>query len=155
MALGNAGLRKGTSQICPGSFYNLYSGVVACTAGLTINAIIRITDAGWFGPNAGTASGQTLLFQEIQWNRVTRFPKWQRRRSLLRTPSPPFLRLEPRAAPGADALAESNMDGFAVPSPCPANDRQPIFEFVRRPNPASWEKVICPAGGVVNRGPVA
>lgn len=72
-----AGLRWDTSAICPGTFYNDYSGAVLCadTAGLTTNAILVSTDGGWFGTNAGPAgSGQTFLFQDIQVNGITRFP---------------------------------------------------------------------------------
>jgi hypothetical protein len=76
LATDSAGLRWDTSQICPGTYYNTYSGAVTCAAtfGLTINAIFLVTDGGWFGANAGTPDGQTFLFQDIQVNGVTRFP---------------------------------------------------------------------------------
>jgi hypothetical protein len=72
-----AGLRWDTSQLCPGTFYNNYSGAVACANSLsyTINAIFVVTDGGWFGTNAGPGSGQTFLFRNIQANQVTRFPR--------------------------------------------------------------------------------
>ncbi len=78
LAMDSAGLRWDTSQIptCP-FFYNTYSGAVACAnaAGYTINAIVLVTDGGWFGANAGNSSGQTFLFENIQVNQVTRFPR--------------------------------------------------------------------------------
>lgn len=72
-----AGLRWDTSQICPGTFYNTYSGAVACANGLgyKINAILVSTDGGWFGSNQGpNGTGQTFLFRDIQTNQLTRFP---------------------------------------------------------------------------------
>ena len=76
-ATDGAGLRWDTSQICPGTFYNTYSGAVTCanSLGYEINAIFLITDGGWSGTNAGTATGQTFLFRNIQVNQVTRFPR--------------------------------------------------------------------------------
>lgn len=76
-ATDTAGPRWDTSQVCPGTFYNVYSGAVACAnaAGLAINAILVSTDGGWFGTNQGpNGTGQTFLFQEIRTNQVTRFP---------------------------------------------------------------------------------
>jgi hypothetical protein len=72
----SAGLRWDTSQICPGTQYNDYTGAITCadSFGLTINAISIVTDGGWFGTNAGSSNGQTFLFQQIQLNGVTRFP---------------------------------------------------------------------------------
>ena len=72
-----AGLRWDTSQICPGTFYNTYSGAVMCAnlLGYKINAILLGTDGGWTAPNAGTTTGQTFLFKEIQTNSLTRFPQ--------------------------------------------------------------------------------
>lgn len=71
-----AGLRWDTSQLCPGTFYNTYSGAITCADGLgvTIDSLSVITDGGWFGANAGPGDGQTFLFEEIQSNSVTRFP---------------------------------------------------------------------------------
>jgi hypothetical protein len=65
-----AGLRWDTSQLCPGTFYNTYSGAVLCanTLGLRISAILVSTDGGW---NTGN---QAFLFQQVQTNNVTRFP---------------------------------------------------------------------------------
>ncbi len=76
-AMDSAGLRWDTSQLCPGTFYNTYSGAVTCanSLGYTINAIFLITDGGWSGTNAGTTTGQTFLFRNIQVNQVTRFPR--------------------------------------------------------------------------------
>jgi hypothetical protein len=71
-----AGLRWDTSQICAGSFYNTYSGAIACANifGLTINSIFLGTDGGW-SPTGGAPNGnQTVLFKSIQVNSVTRFP---------------------------------------------------------------------------------
>ena len=73
-----AGLRWDTTQLCPGTFYNTYSGAIACANGLgyKINAILVGTDGGWSGTNAGpTGSGQTFLFRNIQVNQITRFPR--------------------------------------------------------------------------------
>lgn len=72
-----AGLRWDTSSLCPGTFYNTYSGAVACADGLgyKINAILVSTDGGWSGTNAGTPTGQTFLFRNIQTNDLTRFPR--------------------------------------------------------------------------------
>jgi hypothetical protein len=75
-----AGPRWDTSSICPGTFYNTYSGAVACANGLgyTINAILVSTDGGWFGTNQGPSSagqGQTFLFRNIQTNQLARFPQ--------------------------------------------------------------------------------
>lgn len=72
LASDSAGLRWDTSQLCPGTFYNTYSGAVTCadTLGLTISAILVSTDGGWASPGGN----QTFLFQEIQANNVTRFP---------------------------------------------------------------------------------
>ena len=72
-----AGLRWDTSQLCPGTFYNTYSGAVACakSLGYEINAIVLATDGGWFGSNAGPGMGETFLFRNIQTNQVTRFPE--------------------------------------------------------------------------------
>lgn len=77
-----AGTRWDTSQLCPGTFYNTYSGAVACadSLGYTINAILLVTDGGWSGTNpgpgqAGGEPGQTFLFRNIQMNQVTRFPR--------------------------------------------------------------------------------
>lgn len=72
-----AGLRWDTSQICPGTFYNTYSGAITCANGLgyKINAILVSTDGGWFGTNQGpNGTGQTFLFRDIQTNQLTRFP---------------------------------------------------------------------------------
>ena len=72
-----AGLRWDTSALCPGTFYNNYSGAILCanTLGLTISAVLMSTDGGWSGTNAGpTGSGQTFLFKSIQVNGLTRFP---------------------------------------------------------------------------------
>ena len=76
-ATDGAGLRWDTSQLCPGTFYNTYSGAVACanSFGYKINAIFLITDGGWFGTNAVNSTGQTFLFSNIQANEVTRFPR--------------------------------------------------------------------------------
>ena len=77
-ATDSAGLRWDTSSVCPGTFYNTYSGAVACAnaLGYKINAILVSTDGGWFGTNAGPAgTGQTFLFKDIQVNQVTRFPE--------------------------------------------------------------------------------
>lgn len=76
-ATNGAGLRWDTSQLCPGTFYNTYSGAVACanSLGYKINAIFLITDGGWSGTNAGNSTGQTFLFSNIQANEVTRFPR--------------------------------------------------------------------------------
>lgn len=72
-----AGLRWDTSQLCPGTFYNTYSGAVTCAnnLGYTINAILLVTDGGWSGTNGGSGQGQTFLFRNIQVNQVTRFPR--------------------------------------------------------------------------------
>jgi hypothetical protein len=73
-----AGLRWDTSQLCPGTFYNTYSGAVTCANGLgyKINAILVSTDGGWFGTNPGpNGTGQTFLFRNIQTNQITRFPR--------------------------------------------------------------------------------
>ena len=72
-----AGLRWDTSQLCPGTFYNTYSGAVACanSLGYKINATVLATDGGWFGSNAGPGMGQAFLFRNIQTNPVTRFPE--------------------------------------------------------------------------------
>ena len=77
-ATDTAGLRWDTSQLCPGTFYNTYSGAVICANGLgyTINAILVSTDGGWFGTNQGpNGTGQTFLFRNIQTNQITRFPR--------------------------------------------------------------------------------
>jgi hypothetical protein len=77
-ATDSAGLRWDSSSICPGTFYNTYSGAIACadSLGYKINAILVGTDGGWSGTNAGPAgSGQTFLFRNIQVNQVTRFPR--------------------------------------------------------------------------------
>jgi hypothetical protein len=65
-----AGLRWDTSQLCPGTFYNTYSGAVLCadTLGLRVSAILVSTDGGWNTRN------QEFLFQQVQTNNVTRFP---------------------------------------------------------------------------------
>ena len=70
-----AGLRWDTSQICPGTFYNTYSGAIACasTFNLTINSIFLALDSGWFGTNPATS--QTILFKNIQVNSLTRFAR--------------------------------------------------------------------------------
>jgi hypothetical protein len=70
-----AGILRDTSQLCPGSFYNTYSGAIACADGLgyKINAILG-TDGGWSGTNAGMGSGQTFLFRNTEINQLTRFP---------------------------------------------------------------------------------
>jgi hypothetical protein len=74
LATDSAGLRWDTSQLCSGTFYNTYSGAVACANlnGLTINSIWLGTDGGWSGLNPTTT--QTFLFDQIQLNDVTRFP---------------------------------------------------------------------------------
>ena len=71
-----AGTRWDTSQLCPGTFYNTYSGAITCadSMGATIDSLSVVTDGGWSGTNAGTPDGQTFLFEEIQSNAVTRFP---------------------------------------------------------------------------------
>lgn len=76
-ATDSAGLRWDTSQLCPGTFYNTYSGAIACanSLGYEINAILLVTDGGWFPTNAGNSTGQTFLFANIQVNGVTRFPR--------------------------------------------------------------------------------
>jgi len=77
-ATDTAGLNWDTSQICPGTFYNTYSGAVACAnaLGYKINAIVVATDGGWFGANPGPVGmGQTFLFRNIQTNQLTRFPE--------------------------------------------------------------------------------
>jgi hypothetical protein len=77
-ATDTAGLRWDSSQLCPGTFYNTYSGAVTCanSLGYTINAILVATDGGWSGTNAGPAgSGQTFLFRNIQTDQLTRFPR--------------------------------------------------------------------------------
>jgi hypothetical protein len=74
----SAGLRWDTSQLCPGTFYNNYSGAIACANGLgyKINAVLVSTDGGWFGTNQGpNGTGQTFLFSNIQTNQLTRFPR--------------------------------------------------------------------------------
>ncbi|HWC72749.1 MAG TPA: hypothetical protein VG454_02355 [Gemmatimonadales bacterium] len=70
-----AGLRWDTSQICPGTFYNTYSGAIACAdaAGLVINSIWVGVDGAWSSGGAPDGN-QTVLFKEIQVNNVTRFP---------------------------------------------------------------------------------
>ncbi|GEM_PF-3544823 len=75
LATDASGLRWDSSQI-HGTFYGTYSEAVtlANTQGLTISAIFLGTDGGWQVPNAGTANGQTFLFQQIQVNNTTRFP---------------------------------------------------------------------------------
>lgn len=77
LASDSAGPRWDTSQLCPGTFYNTYSGAVTCadTLGLTINAVFLITDGGWSGNNAGGEAGQTFLFRNIETNGLTRFPR--------------------------------------------------------------------------------
>jgi len=73
-----AGVRWDTSQVCPGTFYNTYSGAVACAnaLGYKINAILVSTDGGWSGTNQGpNGTGQTFLFRNIQTNQLTRFPR--------------------------------------------------------------------------------
>ncbi len=77
LATDAAGTRWDTSQLCPGTFYNTYSGAIACadTLGYTINAILLVSDGGWFAPNAGTPNGQTFLFRNIAVDQVTRFPR--------------------------------------------------------------------------------
>jgi hypothetical protein len=74
LATDSAGLRWDTSQVCTGTFYNNYSGAIACANlhGLTISAIFLSTDGGWSGTNPATT--QTILFHGIQVNSVTRFP---------------------------------------------------------------------------------
>lgn len=70
--------RWDTSQLCPGTFYNTYSGAVACAnlGGYTINHFVLVTDGGWVPvTNAGMPNGQTFLFRNIQVNQVTRFPQ--------------------------------------------------------------------------------
>ena len=81
-ATDTAGTRWDTSQLCPGTFYNTYSGAVTCanSLGYVINAILVVTDGGWSGTNAGPGQpggepGQTFLFRNIQMNQVTRFPR--------------------------------------------------------------------------------
>ena len=73
----SAGTRWDTSQLCPGTFYNTYTGAITCadTLGYTINAILLVTDGGWSGSNAGTPTGQTFLFRNIEVDQVTRFPR--------------------------------------------------------------------------------
>jgi hypothetical protein len=75
LATDSAGLRGDTSQICPGTFYNTYSGAVACanSFALTISVIYQGIDSGWVATNGGP-NGQTILFKDIQVNSVTRFP---------------------------------------------------------------------------------
>ncbi len=75
MASDSAGLRWDSTQI-GGPFYGTYSEAVtlANAQGLTISSVSVITDGGWSNGNAGTANGQTFLFQNIQVNGVTRFP---------------------------------------------------------------------------------
>lgn len=77
LATDTALTRWDTSQLCPGTFYNTYSGAVTCadTMGYTINAILLVTDGGWSGTNAGTPTGQTFLFRNMEVNQVTRFPR--------------------------------------------------------------------------------
>jgi hypothetical protein len=73
-----AGQRWDTSLLCPGTFYNTYSGAVTCANGLgyKINAILVSTDGGWSGTNQGpNGTGQTFLFRNIQTNQITRFPR--------------------------------------------------------------------------------
>ena len=74
LATDSAGLRWDSSQVCSGTFYNNYSGAVACANlnGLTINSIWVATDSGWFGTNPATT--QSFFFDHIQLNDVTRFP---------------------------------------------------------------------------------
>ena len=74
-ATDTAGLRWDSSQLCPGTFYNTYSGAVACANSLNykIDAILLVTDGGWSGTNAGNSTGQTFLFRNVQVNQVTRF----------------------------------------------------------------------------------
>ena len=77
-AADSAGLRWDTSQLCPGTFYNNYSGAIVCanSLGYKINAILVGIDGGWSGTNPGpTGSGQTFLFRNIQVNQITRFPR--------------------------------------------------------------------------------
>ncbi len=78
LATDDAGNRWDTSQIstCPAS-YTTYSAAVTCAdaAGYTINAIFLITDGGWSGTNAGTSTGQTFLFRNIQINQDIKFPR--------------------------------------------------------------------------------
>lgn len=73
LANDGAGLRWDSSQICPGTFYNTYSGAIACanSLNLTINSIWLALDSGWFGTNPTTT--QTILFRSIQANGLTRF----------------------------------------------------------------------------------
>jgi len=75
MASDSAGLRWDSTQI-GGPFYGTYSEAVtlANAQSLTISSVSVITDGGWSTGNAGTANGQTFLFQDIQVNGVTRFP---------------------------------------------------------------------------------
>lgn len=72
-ATDSSGLRWDSTQI-GGSFYGTYSEAVtlANAQGLTISAIFLGTDGGWSGTNPATT--QTILFQNIQVNGVTRFP---------------------------------------------------------------------------------
>jgi hypothetical protein len=74
LASDGQGTRWDTSEICPGTFYNTYSGAIACanSLGLTITAVVVATDGGWSGTNPATT--QTFLFRNIQVNQVTRFP---------------------------------------------------------------------------------
>ena len=77
-ATDTAGLRWDTSQICPATFYNTYSGAVVCSnaGGYKINAILVGTDGGWSGTNQGPlGTGQTFLFENIEVNELTRFPR--------------------------------------------------------------------------------
>lgn len=76
-ATDSAGLRWDSSQVCLGTFYNTYSGAVACanSGGYQINAILVSTDGGWFGTNQANGTGQTFLFKDIQVNQITRFPQ--------------------------------------------------------------------------------
>lgn len=72
-----AGFRWDSSQICPGTQINDYSGAVACanTNGLTIANVFLVTDGGWDTAAAPPpAQTQTVYFQNIQVNSVTRFP---------------------------------------------------------------------------------
>ena len=70
---GPGGTRWDSTQI-GGTFYGTYSQAVALAnaQGLTISDVAVIIDGGWSGTNPSTT--QTILFQQIQVNGVTRFP---------------------------------------------------------------------------------
>jgi hypothetical protein len=76
LATGSAGAVWDTSQLCPGTQLNTYTGAVSCAAGLgaTINTIFVVIDGGYNGIATGASGTQIVYFRSLQVNGVTRFP---------------------------------------------------------------------------------